>query len=99
MPAALLLVVSPILHPIAAAAGQFILWEAGVDLLVLEKTRLGWRIVRRLGYDNGGAMGVHLVDGALSVAYRYDGVSAPPEHLPILPNPTQQARPPLTLLR
>ncbi len=78
MPAALLLVNSPVLHPIAAAAGQYIAWFPAEDLVVLALDGQRWRIVRRLGFDNVGALGVQLEDGALTCVFvRGDGSPLP----------------------
>jgi hypothetical protein len=62
-------VLSPIVHPVAAAAGQYIAWYPGQDLVVLRPTRSGYRIKRRLGFDNAGALGMQLENGAITCVY------------------------------
>jgi hypothetical protein len=66
VPFALLVVNSPILHPIAASAGQCIAWYVGVSLVVLRQAAGRWEEVRRLPFDNAGALAPHLIDGALT---------------------------------
>lgn len=66
MPNALILVTAPILHPVAAAAGDVLAWYPAVGINVLRETRHGMQIVRSLPYDNAGALGVLLCDGAIT---------------------------------
>ncbi len=92
---ALLLVCSPVLHPIAARAGHYVAWYPGLDLVVLAETSRGWRVVRRLGHDNIGALGGHLLDGALTVVYERGAGQVAPPHVPAHRHPA----PPHTGLR
>jgi hypothetical protein len=86
MPSALFRVESPVLHPIAAKPGQFIGWYAARDIVVLRETRHGWQVVRRLGFDNAGALGCCEADGAITCVYQRGGVALP-RPLPALPRP------------
>lgn len=99
MPAALLLVNAPVLHPIAAAAGQYIAWYPAEDVVVLALEGRRWRIVRRLGFDNAGAIGVQLADGALTCVYVRGDASRLPDGVSGLPRPARQQRAPLRLIR
>jgi hypothetical protein len=90
---------SPILHPIAAAAGQYIGWYPAEDVVVLARDGPRWRVVRRLGFDNIGAVGVHLADGALTCVYVRGEGSALPAGVSGLPRPAQPRTPPLRLVR
>lgn len=66
MPAALLLVESPILHPIAARAGDVLAWYPAADIAVMRRTAPGqWDTVRTLGFDNAGALAGLLADEAI----------------------------------
>lgn len=86
MPAAVLRVDRPIMHPVPAATGQFIVWYPGQDLVVFARTMRGVRLVRRLGHDNAGALGVQLHDGALTCVFE-QGQGAPlPAELSALPS-------------
>ena len=62
----LFIVVSPILHPLAAAVGDVIGWYPARDIVVMRRRRGRITILRRLGFPNDGALGVQLCDGALS---------------------------------
>ncbi len=66
MPHALLLVMAPILHPIAARLGDLLAWYPGVGINVLRETLGVWQVVRSLPFDNAGALGVLLCDGAIT---------------------------------
>jgi hypothetical protein len=66
MPATLFEVVSPILHPIAAKAGHALAWFPGVSIVVLRETPAGWEAVRRLPFDNAGALAGLMADGAIA---------------------------------
>jgi hypothetical protein len=98
MLAAVLRVDRPILHPVPAAAGQFIVWYPGEDLVVFAKTGRGVRLVRRLGFDNAGAIGVQLCDGALTCVY-VEGQGQPvPSPLMHVPHPPSSETPRLRLV-
>jgi len=63
MPAALLLVTSPMLHPIAARAGDVLAWYPAADIAVMRRVSAGrWVTVRALGFDNAGALAGLLAD-------------------------------------
>jgi hypothetical protein len=98
MPAALLLVVSPILHPVAARAGEYLAWLPAEDVTVLRRRGAGWRVVRRLGHDNAGAIAGLLADGALTIAYARGAVPMPPG-TPALPAGSQPQRRLLEVMR
>ena len=65
MPAALLTVLAPILHPIAARAGDVLAWYPARDIAVLRLKGPRWVVVRALGFDNAGALAVLLADDAI----------------------------------
>lgn len=68
MPAHLAVVVSPILHPLAARKGDLLAWYPAETIEVLRRVRGRWVIVRGLGFDNAGALAGLLADGAIEPA-------------------------------
>jgi hypothetical protein len=62
MPAALLLVTSPILHPVPAAAGNVLAWFVADRLEVWARRGGAWAVVRVLPHDNAGALAGLLAD-------------------------------------
>ncbi len=95
---------APILHPIAASAGHCLAWYVGVSIAVLREAHGTWQVVRRLPFDNAGALAGHLIDGTLTpfsdedadrllpVAPRLGGPShASPESLAYPGSPQQVA--------
>lgn len=61
-----MLVTAPILHPIAAASGHYVAWYPGRSIAVLREVDGAWQTVRRLPFDNAGALAAHLIDGTLT---------------------------------
>lgn len=96
MPAALFRVVSPVLHPIAAAPGQFLAWYDTRDIAVLQETPKGWQVVRRLGHDNPGALAGLMADEAITCVYQR-GAAALPRPVPALLRPAPLHIAPLRL--
>jgi hypothetical protein len=68
MPAALLLVNDPIMHPIAARSGDLLAWYPDITIEVLRRGRGQWVVIRGLGVDNKGALAGLLADGVISPA-------------------------------
>lgn len=62
MAPSLILVVSPILHPIAARPHDLLAWYPATGIAVLRARRGVWRVVRVLPFDNAGALGGLLAD-------------------------------------
>ena len=62
MPAALAIVNSPILHPVAARAGDVLAWFPARTIEVWRHEAAGWRLVRSLPHDNSGALAGLLAD-------------------------------------
>ena len=62
MSAALIRVVSPILHPIAARAGDVLAWHPARCIRVLRDDGRRCRVVRELPHDNAGALAGLLAD-------------------------------------
>ena len=62
MPAALAIVNSPILHPVAARAGDVLAWFPARTIEVWRHEASGWRLVRSLPHDNSGALAGLLAD-------------------------------------
>jgi hypothetical protein len=98
MTGALFLVNDPVLHPIRAARGEYLAWLPARDIVVLRRGRTQWTVVRRLGFDNAGALGALEADGLISCAYERGGVSLPVQ-LPPLPRLTLPPAAPLRLVR
>lgn len=78
MPAALLLVNDPILHPIAARAGDLLAWYPAVGINALRQVRGTWHVMRSLPFDNAGALAGLLADGAITPYAEQDAVQALP---------------------
>jgi hypothetical protein len=66
MPAALLLVTSPILHPVPAAAGNVLAWFVADRIEVWARRAGGWDVVRTLPHDNAGALAGLLADDIIT---------------------------------
>lgn len=62
MPIALLLVLSPILHPIAARRGDVLAWYPSRSIVAARRVGGRWRALRRLPFDNAGALAGLLAD-------------------------------------
>lgn len=62
MPHALLLVKSPVIHPIAARPGDLLAWYPTKGINVMREKHGQWHMVRSLPFDNAGALGVLLCD-------------------------------------
>ena len=62
---ALMVVTSAILHPIAAAAEQYVVWYPARGFNVLRQKRGTWSVVRSLPNDDDGALAALLLDGTL----------------------------------
>lgn len=62
MPAALLVVLHPIMHPIAARAGDVLAWYPSRGIRVLRDAGTTCTVVRTLPFDNAGALAGLLAD-------------------------------------
>ena len=72
MPAALLTVLAPILHPIAARAGDVLVWHPTITIVVARKQGGAWREVRRLRHDNSGSLAGLLADDIIAPFSAHD---------------------------
>lgn len=61
-----MLVNAPILHPIAARAGDVLAWYPATDIAVARLVHGRWVCVRRLGFDNAGALAGLLADDVIA---------------------------------
>lgn len=98
MASALFFVVDPILHPLRAKPGQYVAWVPTQDVVVMERHADCWRVVRRLGFDNAGAIGSLHCDGALILVYHRGSIALPLRLRP-LPDLTPIPSPSLALVR
>jgi hypothetical protein len=90
MPAALILVLSPILHPIAARAGDVLAWYPARSIVALRNVNGRWRAIRRLPFDNAGALAGLMADEAIQPFSDEDAALLHPLFpIPLRPRPPE----------